>query len=249
MHKSGVWPSQQAHSPSQGCPEEDRPHRPPSTSSHSYEQNRNTGHTAHLVPSKDEMSQFLKLKEEVTKRPQGYIQRRVKHIARSLTPDHEVVKCLVAFIENALKYAAEVLAIIEWGTQHWKLQKSFPVPHVLRWLQTLELIQRMMPLRGELPLIPSGAHLEDIRIRSPTMWAWIAILLQYWQDHMSRQLYGGTSGRPVTWQIPSSMTSTCGCPIVYTLGGTMWPPMPPCGWTCETSSWMNTTRNGKARSC
>ena len=137
------------------------------------------------------MSQFLKLKEEVTKRPQGYVQRRAKHITRSLTPDHEVVKCLVAFGENALKYAAEVLATIEWGTQHWKLQESFPVPHVPRWLQTPELIQTTMPLRGELLLIPSGAHLKDICIHSPAMWAWIAVLLQYWQDHMSRQLYGG----------------------------------------------------------
>ena len=137
------------------------------------------------------MSQFLKLKEEVMKRPQGYVQRRAKHITRSLTPDHEVVKCLVAFGENALKYAAEVLATIKWGTQHWKLQESFPVLHVPRWLRTPELIQTTMPLRGELPLIPSGAHLEDIRIHSPAMWAWIAVLLQYWQDHMSRQLYGG----------------------------------------------------------
>ena len=138
------------------------------------------------------MSQFLKLKEEVVKRPQGYIQRRAKHIARSLTPDHEAVKCLVAFGENALKYAAEVLATIKWGTQHWKLQESFPVPHVPRWLRMPELIQTTMPLRGELLLIPSGAHLEDIRICSPALWAWIAVLLQYWQDHVSRQLYGGT---------------------------------------------------------
>ena len=49
----------------------------------------------------------------------------------------------------------------------------------------------MTPLRGELPLIPSGAHLKDIRIHSPALWAWIAILLQYWQDRMSRQLYRG----------------------------------------------------------
>ena len=62
-----------------------------------------------------------KLKEEVTKWPQGYVQRHAKHIARSLTPDHKAVKCLVAFGENALKYAVEVLATIEWGTQHWKL--------------------------------------------------------------------------------------------------------------------------------
>ena len=143
------------------------------------------------MPSKDKMPAFLKLKEEVTKWPQGYVQRHAKHIARSLSPDHEAVKCLVAFGENALKHAAEVLATIEWGTQHWKLQESFPVPYMPRWLWTLELIQTMTPLRGELPLIPSGAHLEDIHIRSPALWAWIAILLQYWQDHMSRQLYRG----------------------------------------------------------
>ena len=91
------------------------------------------------MPSKDEMSAFLKLKEEVAKWP----------------------------------------------------QESFPVPYMLRWLRTLELMQTMTPLRGELLLIPSGAHLEDIRICSPATWAWIAVLLQYWQDHMSRQLYGG----------------------------------------------------------
>ena len=137
------------------------------------------------------MSAFLKLKEEVTKQPQGYITRRAKHITHSLTPDHEVVKCLVAFGENALKYATEVLATTEWGTQHWKLQESFPVPYMLRWLRMPELMQTMMPLKGELPLIPSGAHLEDIHIRSPATWVWIAVLLQYWQDHMSRQLYRG----------------------------------------------------------
>ena len=92
------------------------------------------------------------------KRPQGYIARHAKHITRSLTPDHEAVKCLVAFGKNAFKYAAEVLATIEWGTQHWKLQESFLVPYVPRWLQTLELMSTTTPLRGELPLIPSGTH-------------------------------------------------------------------------------------------
>ena len=125
------------------------------------------------------------------KRPHGYVTRRAKHITCSLTPDHEAVKCMVAFGENALKYAMEVLATIEWGIQHWKLQESFPVPYVLRWLRMPELMQTTMPLRGELPLIPSGAHLKDICICSPATWAWIAVLLQYWQDHMTRQLYGG----------------------------------------------------------
>ena len=53
------------------------------------------------------------------------------------------------------------------------------------------MIQTMMPLRGELPLIPLGTHLEDIRVCSPALWAWMAILLQYWQDHMTQHLFGG----------------------------------------------------------
>ena len=81
--------------------------------------------------------------------------------------------------------------MIEWGTQHWKLQEPFPVPLVPRWLRLPEMIQTTMPMRGELPLIPLGTHLEDIRVRSPAVWAWIAVLVQYWQDHMTRHLFGG----------------------------------------------------------
>ena len=111
-----------------------------------------------------------------------YIQRHAKHITCSLTPDHKAVKCLMAFGENALKYTAEILATVESGTQHWKLQETFPVLPVPRWLKTPELIQTMMPLRGELLLIPPGAHIKDIHVRSPSLWVWIAILLQYWHD-------------------------------------------------------------------
>ena len=186
-----MWPSQRGQSLSKGHPKEDRSRQPLSTSSHSYEQTRSSGHTGHPVPSNDELSKFLKLKKEVVKQPQSYIQGHAKLITRTLAPDHEVVKFLVAFGENTLKYAAEVLAIIELGTQHWKLQESFPVPPVPRLLCMLELIQTMLPLRGELPLIPSGTHLEDIRIRSPALWVWMAILLQYWQDHMSKHLFRG----------------------------------------------------------
>ena len=118
VRKPGVWLSQQGRSPSKGCLEEDRSRQPPNTSSHSYKQTRNSGHATHPAPSKQELSKFLKLKEEVVKRPQGYIQEHAKHIACTLTPNHEAVKCLMAFGENALKYAAEVLATIEWGTQH-----------------------------------------------------------------------------------------------------------------------------------
>ena len=97
----------------------------------------------------------------------------------------------VVFGDQAQKFAAEVLTIIEWGTQHWKLQETFPVPVIPRWLRTPEFTQTMTPLRGELPLMPTGGHIEDICMRCPVMWSWMAVLLQYWQDHMTPCLYGG----------------------------------------------------------
>ena len=49
----------------------------------------------------------------------------------------------------------------------------------------------MMPIRGELPLIPRGAHFKDIHVRCQAVWASMAMLLQYWQDHMTCHLNGG----------------------------------------------------------
>ena len=148
---------------------------------------RDTGHSAFS----NDLSKFRKLKDEVIKNAQSYIRRRATVIFHTLSPNHEAVKCLSAFGNQAQKFAAEVLAIIEWGTQHWKLQETFPVPVIPRWLQTPEFTQTTTPLRGELPLMPMGGHFEDIRMRCLVMWSWMAVLLQYWQDHMTPYLYGG----------------------------------------------------------
>ena len=148
---------------------------------------RDTGHSAFS----NDLFKFRKLKDEVVKNAQSYIRRRATVIFRTLSPDHEAVKCLSAFGDQAQKFAAEVLAIIEWGTQHWKLKETFPVPVIPRWLRTPEFTQTTTPLRGELLLMPTGGHIEDIRVRCPAMWSWMAVLLQYWQDYMTPCLYGG----------------------------------------------------------
>ena len=139
----------------------------------------------------NDLFKFRKLKDEVVKNAQSYIRRHATVIFRTLSPDHEAVKCLSTFGDQAQKFAAEVLAIIEWGTQHWKLQETFLVPVIPRWLRTPEFTQTTTLLRGELPLMPTGGHIEDIRVRCPAMWSWMAVLLQYWQDHMTPCLYGG----------------------------------------------------------
>ena len=139
----------------------------------------------------NDLSKFRKLRDEVVKNTQSYIRRHATVIFRTLSSDHEAVKCLSVFGDQAQKFAAEVLAIIEWGTQHWKLQETFPVPVIPRWLRTPEFTQTTTLLRGELPLMPTGGHFEDIHMRCPAMWSWMAVLLQYWQDHMTPYLYRG----------------------------------------------------------
>ena len=148
---------------------------------------RTAGHSAFS----NDLCKFRKLKDKVVKNAQSYIRRCATIIFCTLSPDHEAVKCLSAFGDQSQKFAAEVLAIIEWGTQHWKLQETFPVPVISRWLQTPEFTQTMTPLRGELLLMPMGGHIEDIHMRCLAMWSRMAILLQYWQDHMTPHLYGG----------------------------------------------------------
>ena len=149
------------------------------------------GWSAEQSAPHSKMSNFLKLKEEVVKHAQSYIRRHALAIGHTLAPDHEAIKCLSAFGDQAQKFAAKILATIQWGTQHWKLQESFPVPLVPKWLCMLEYVQTTMPIWGELPLVPPGAHYEDICMHCPAVWAWMAVLLHFWQDHMTRHLYGG----------------------------------------------------------
>ena len=175
MKRPGVWSS---------CHDREGSDRSPSSTA---EQSRRGAEQP--VPRKD-LSNFLKLKEEVVKYPQNYIRRQAPAIFRSLGPDHEAVKCLSAFGDQAQKFAVKILTIIEWGTQHWKLQESFPVPMVPKWLRMLEYAQSTMPVRGELPLVPPGTHYEDICMCCPVVWSWMAVLLQFWQDHMTTHLFG-----------------------------------------------------------
>ena len=113
---------------------------------------QDAGHSAFS----NDLSKFRKLKDEVVKNAQSYIRRRSTIIFHTLSPDHEAVKCLSAFGDQAQKFAVEVLTIIEWDTQHWKLQETFPVPVIPRWLRTPEFTQTTTLLRGELPLMPTG---------------------------------------------------------------------------------------------
>ena len=163
----------------------------------------------------------------------SYIRGRATVICCTLSPNHEAVKCLSAFGDQAQKFVAEVLATIKWGTQHWKLQEPFPVPVIPKWLRTPEFTQTMTPLRGELPLMPTGSHFEDIHMHCPAMWSWMAVLLQYWQDHMTRHLYRGRFHQ--ISDLAATLIRDINSWLHISDGGT-WPCTPCCGLTSEITS-------------
>ena len=187
--KSGMWMSHWERSQSKGHLEEEdkscglpsRVRDSPLLPSHSYEQLRSGWHTEHPAPSNREQSKHDKLKEEVVKRPHEYIWERTILIA---VPWHPTTQQSNAYWHFA-KMAWNMLATIIWGMQHWKLQGPFPVLPVPKWLCTPQMTQTMMPLT------PVGTHLRDTRVLSPAMWAWMAVLLQFWQDHITQDLFGG----------------------------------------------------------
>ena len=176
MKRPGVWSS--------------RPNRHESSQPPRESTSPNKRDTEQLAPRKDP-SNFLKLRDKVVKHPQNYIRRRIPAIYCTLSPDHEAVKCLSAFRDQARKFAAEMLATIEWGTQHWSLQESFLVPIVPKWLHMIKYIQMTTPVCREMQLAPASTHYEDIQIRCPVVWSWMAVLLQFWQDHTTTHLFGG----------------------------------------------------------
>ena len=157
-HRPGVWSSQR---------EREMPNQSPSRTA--QKDMRDAGHSVFSY----DLFKFRKLKDEVVKNAQSYIRRRATVIFRTLSPDHEAVKCLSAFGNQAQKFAAEVPTIIEWGTQHWKLQETFPVPMIPRWLRMPKFTQTMTPLRGELPWLPHQAHFG---------WGYVAMNATLWID-------------------------------------------------------------------
>ena len=123
--------------------------------------------------------------------PQSYIGRHTTIIQCTLGPDHTAIKCLLAFRGPGSEIRSGDSRHHRMGDPALETPRAFPHPVVPWWLQMPVFTQTTTPLRGELPLMPTAGHLEDIRLRCPAIWSWMAVLLQYWQDHMTPHLYGG----------------------------------------------------------
>ena len=205
---------------------------------------RDAGHSAFS----NDLLKFRKLKDEVVKNAQSYIRRRATIIFRTLSPDHEAVKCLSAFGDQAQKFAAEVLTIIEWGTQHWKLQETFPVPVNPQMALNARVHTDYDPCsEGSCRSCPRAATSRIsacvVRRCGPGWPSSSNIGRITWPPVYT----GANSATSATWRPPLSGTSTHGFRTRRVSAGVTWPWMPRCGLTCGITLPWNTMRSGLSR--
>ena len=196
--KPGVWSSRRECSESKrrlkeedkSCGMLSRVRSSPLLPSHSYEQLRSGRRAEHAVPSNREQLKYDKLKEEVVKQPHEYIRVRTTYCPYSGTQPCGS-QMPIGIWWKCPEIRCRGAGYDRMGDTTLETPGALPVPPVPKWLCMPQMTQTTMPLRGELPLTPAGAHLRDIRIRSPALWAWMAVLLQFWQDHITQDLFGG----------------------------------------------------------
>ena len=123
----------------------------------------------------------------MTKQLQEYIKHHTWAIAGGLTKKHPDMRGHLALGEDAIGNMSQILAIIEWATQHWKLGKPNLVLIVPSWLRTMEALPTTTPVRGE-PGPSVGITMTAIHVHSPATWAWLCVLLQFFAKSLDRPL-------------------------------------------------------------
>ena len=96
MKRPGVWPANQPRE----VPDQ------PLDSQPLKDATNQTARSAEGPAPQQQITNFLKLKEEVVKHPQKYIRRQILAIGQTLGADHEAVKSLSAFGDQACWFAA-----------------------------------------------------------------------------------------------------------------------------------------------
>ena len=106
------------------------------------------------------------------------------------------VHCLWIFGGEASSHAAQILAIFDWAGKYFRLGGEYPVPKLPGWLTTFISVTSMSRFPGGLPPLPTkptAMNFNNVAIRSPGTWQWMANLLQYWSDVSNTKTQGGLS--------------------------------------------------------
>ena len=138
-----------------------------------------------------------KMRDKVFYHQRDYVDRAKRRLKVMKLPAADPrVRCLWIFGGEAATHTAHVLAIFDWASKYFKLGGDYPVPKLPGWLTTFINVTSLSRFPDGLPPLPikrTAMNYQNIAIRSPGTWQWMADLLQYWSDVSNTKTQGGLS--------------------------------------------------------
>ena len=95
-----------------------------------------------------------------------YIRWHICHITNRLKFRNPKVWSLLVFGDQAINYMTQVLVIVEWGTQHWKVGEQNLMPIIPSWMRTVQKVQSSVTVHGKFPLPAAAVSYQDIHLSS-----------------------------------------------------------------------------------
>ena len=130
-------------------------------------------------------------KQEVLSHGHRYVSRCAREIKDTLWPMDEVVRGFKVFGDNAMIYAAYIVATLEWGQMYRHYRGRAAIPILPEWLTTFIGVTRDLTTSADLPRQCVHVGHQDVQLNSAATWQWMADLLQFWTDLSGPRLYGG----------------------------------------------------------
>ena len=102
----------------------------------------------------------------------------------------EVVRGFKVFGDNAVIYAAYIMATLEWGKMYCHYGGRDMVPVLPEWLTTYIGVTKSLTTNVDLSQKRVQVSHPNVQLNSVATWQWMADLLQFWTDLSSLRLFG-----------------------------------------------------------
>ena len=187
-HSRSLHRHQGGHAQSQSCPKWEEVFIPVGYES-TYRQKEEKQHQSETL--KQHLERREAEKQEVLTHSHSYISQSAREIRSILCPMDEVVRCFKVFGDNAVIYAAYIMATLEWRKMYCHYGGRDTVPILPEWLTTYIGVAKSLTTNTDLPWKRIHVGHPDVQLNSMATWQWMVDLLQFWTNLSGPRLFGG----------------------------------------------------------
>ena len=135
-------------------------------------------------------------KQEVLMHSRSYISQCAHEIRSTLRPMDKAVSGFKVFGDNAVIYAAYIMATLEWGKMYCHYGGRDTVSVLPEWLTTYIGVTKSLTTNADLPQKCIHIGHPDVQLNSVVTWQWMVDLLPFSTDLSGPRLFGGIFSYP-----------------------------------------------------